>query len=1085
MTTMSDASSAAGENDAIEAATVALAERLLAAARERQTPAGRREAATMARLVASPRSKAFTFTMVDQVFRSADPVRRAARWRRILDDMGLPEHLSGIDRFLMAAGAAGSRVLPGVVMRAVEQRMRRDSSRVILRGEPGVIETWLESRRADGFRINLNHLGEAVLGEDEAERRMEIVLGHLANPAVAYLSVKISSLFSQISLTARDATLDELAHRLRRVFRTAMAHGKFVNLDMEEYRDLDLTLTSFRRVLDEPEFHNLSAGVVLQAYLPDSWPALRDLTAWAQARCAAGGAPIKVRLVKGANLAMEKVEAELHGWHPAPFATKAETDANFRRMLDWACRPGHCAAVRLGVASHNLFDVALALVLRERRGVREAVEIEMLEGMANHQAEAVRREAGGLLLYAPAVPDHDFLSAMAYLMRRLDENTAPDNFLRELFAMEPGSAAWLRQEAAFRSGWRQRTSDPVVSRRADLPLRPADRFTNEPDTDWTRPEHRAALTAAMAAWQAGPVPAPLPHETVMATAIDGQEKWSALTIEARAALLHAAAEVMAARRFETLACLAHEGKKAAADADAEVSEAIDFARYYAAHGAVPQGLRAVPLGITVVAPPWNFPFAIPCGGVLAALMAGNAVILKPAPETVRTAQLLAEQLWAAGIPRHALQFHPCPDGEEGRRLITDPRVACVVLTGAWETARLFQSWRPDLKLFAETSGKNALVITAQADRELAIRDLVRSAFGHAGQKCSAASLAILEAEVFDDPEFRRRLRDAAASLPCGPATDPRSVVTPLMRPAGPALLRALTTLEPGESWLLEPRQDPHDPCLWSPGIRVGVKPGSWFHLTECFGPVLGLIRADSLNEAIALQNAVPYGLTAGLHSLDPDEIGKWCDRVEAGNLYVNRPITGAIVQRQPFGGWKRSCIGPGAKAGGPHYVWSFLRMEDDPTAPVPENLAAAWQAECHDHFAAEHDPSGLHCEANRFRHRPARGVVLRISGRETVALERAHLASSLTGTPLHVSLTEEESDADFAARLPALAAQAEFLRSTGPLPDAVLRAAHEVGLNWIAAPVTASAGAELRFWLREQAVSLTRHRYGQLPEGTG
>lgn len=1085
MMLMSDNPSAPDTDcDAIEDAAVSLAGQLLEESRALQTPAGRREAATMARLVESPLSKAFTFAMVDQVFRSSDPVRRASRWRRLLDTMGRPAHLPRIDRLLMAVGAAGSRVAPGLVMQAVEHRMRRDSSRVILRGERGVLESWLERRRLDGFRINLNHLGEAVMGEDEAAHRMEIVLGHLENPAVSYLSVKVSSLFSQISLIAREATLDELALRLRRVFRTALAHGKFVNLDMEEYRDLDLTLTSFRRVLGEPEFRGLSAGMVLQAYLPDSWPALQELTAWALARRAAGGAAIKVRLVKGANLAMEHVEAELHGWHAAPFPDKPGTDANFRRMLEWACRPEHCSAMRIGVATHNLFDVALALVLRERRGLREAVEIEMLEGMANHQAEAVRREAGGLLLYAPAVPDHDFLSAMAYLMRRLDENTAPDNFLRELFAMEPGSPAWQRQEAAFRAGWRACTSGPVASRRNSLPPRPVDRFTNEPDTDWTRPGHRAALTAALAAWNPPPLCDPLPHETVMATAQRGQDIWSTLTLETRADLLRKAADVMAVRRFETLACLCHEGKKAVADADAEVSEAIDFARYYAHHAAVPAGLRATPLGITVVAPPWNFPFAIPCGGVLAALIAGNAVILKPAPETARTARLLAEQLWAAGIPRDVMQFHPCPDGEEGSRLITDPRVACVVLTGAWETARLFQSWRPALTLYAETSGKNALVITAQSDRELAIRDLVKSAFGHAGQKCSAASLAILEAEVFDDPEFRRRLRDAAASLPCGPATDARSVVTPLMRPAGPVLERALTSLEPGEFWLLEPHQDQHDPCRWSPGIRVGVQPGSWFHVTECFGPVLGLMRAGSLDEAIALQNAVPYGLTAGLHSLDPDEIERWCARVEAGNLYVNRPITGAVVQRQPFGGWKRSCIGPGAKAGGPQYVWSFLRMEDDPGVPPPADLAAAWKAEWERYFSAEHDPSGLRCEANRLRYRPARGVVLRISIRETVALARAAMASQITGAPLFTSIEEEEPAEAFAERLSSLADRAEFLRSTGPLPDAVLRAAHDAGLNWIKANVTASARAELRFWLREQAVSLTRHRYGQLPGST-
>ena len=510
-----------------------------------------------------------------------------------------------------------------------------------------------------------------------------------------------------------------------------------------------------------------------------------------------------------------------------------------------------------------------------------------------------------------------------------------------------------------------------------------------------------------------------------------------------------------------------------------MSEAIDFARYYAATGAAPAGVQSSALGTVVVTPPWNFPFAIPCGGVLAALMAGNSVILKPARATIRTAWWLAQQLWEAGVPRDVLQFAVCADRDAGRALITDPRTAAVVLTGAYETARMFQDWRPSLRLFAETSGKNAIVVSALADRDLAIRDIVRSAFGHAGQKCSAASLAILEAEVHDDPAFHRRLRDAAASLHVGPATDPASVVTPLVNEAGRDLHRALTTLEAGESWLLEPRQDAGDPCLWSPGIKLGVKPGSWFHLTECFGPVLGLMRARDLDEAVSFQNAVGYGLTAGFHSLDEGEIAAWRERAEAGNLYINRAITGAVVQRQPFGGWKRSAIGPGAKAGGPNYVNLFRRCES--IAPLDfsaasENFRAAWNG----HFSQPHDPSALRCESNVFRYRPCRGVILRISAHDPAVESLARLAADTCGVPLEISIATAESDAAFAARLPELASRAEFLRTFTTPGDAILRAAHAAGMNWIDAPLSAVGRLELTRWLREQSVSETRHRYGNI-----
>jgi RHH-type proline utilization regulon transcriptional repressor/proline dehydrogenase/delta 1-pyrroline-5-carboxylate dehydrogenase len=1111
--------------DEIAQRAVVRAESLLAEARAQITPAEQTEAARLARMMDDPDGKAFTLEMVDRVFRSRMPALQAARLREVLRRFGAPRYLAAADRWLLKAGAFASRLVPGPVMEAVDRQLRHDSAKVVLPGEPDPLARYLSSRRADGTRVNVNHLGEAVLGEEEASRRLEAVLGHLANPRIDYVSVKISALFSQINLVDWDGTLREIQQRLRRLYRAALVERKFVNLDMEEYRDLALTLAAFQRTLHEPEFQGLGAGIVLQAYLPDSWAAQRELTAWARKRVEHGGAPVKLRLVKGANLAMESVEAELHDWNAAPYGSKAETDANYRRMLEFACQQENAVALRIGVASHNLFDVALALELRERNGVQAWVEIEMLEGMASHQARAVRRAAGGLLVYAPVVKAEDFNSAMAYLVRRLDENTAPDNFLRDLFALEPGSVAWERQKQRFVHGWNERHAAATDSRRASLPVHAAGHFHNAADTDWSQARNREKLAAALAKvggasslslGSEGNLPTvgrPLTRpaatlspsdgerdgvrglvgnlkptqpsagertlvdlDTVLTAAAAAQPAWEHLGFEARAALLRRCADVMEAGRFDTIALMVRDAKKAAAEADAEISEAIDFARYYA--GYRPRaGLVAKAHGIAAITPPWNFPYAIPCGGVLAALMAGNAVVLKPAPETAATAARLAEQLWEAGVPREVLHFFPCADGEAGRALITDPRVKTLVLTGAWETARMFQGWRPSLRLFAETSGKNALVITAQADRDLAIKDLVKSAFGHSGQKCSAASLGILEAEVYDDPMFRRQLRDAASSLHVGPSTDPASVVTPLIREPSPNLQRALTTLDDGEEWLLEPKASPDDPCLWSPGIKLGVKPGGWFHKTECFGPVLGLMRAADLDEAIAFQNAPDYGLTGGIHSLDDDEVAKWRERVQVGNAYVNRSITGAIVQRQPFGGWKRSSIGPGSKAGGPDYVGQFLELSDEHTVD-PSTVESNWREIWKAHFRADHDPSGLRCESNLLRYRPAKAVLVRVPSGDSRTEALARLASAVSGTPLLLSRADEEAEDTLAKRLPELASHVEFFRSVETPGDALLAAVHSAGLNWINAPFVSDGRAELTRWTREQSVTTTMHRYG-------
>ncbi len=294
--------------------------------------------------------------------------------------------------------------LPSLVVPPIVSRLRHETQNVILPGEEEDLRRYLEERRRAGMRLNLNQLGEAILGEAEAARRLEAYLALLARDDVEYISVKVSSVFSQIDLVAFRPTVARVAERLRTLYRAAARHRyrhpdgrvtpKFINLDMEEYRDLDLTVTAFREVLDEPEFLPLSAGIVLQAYLPDSHRVQRALTAWAMARRRHGGAPVKLRIVKGANLAMERIDAAGHGWPQAPYETKAEVDANYKRMLEYGCRPEHAEAVHLGIASHNLFDIAYGLVLRDAHDVLPWIEFEMLEGMANHQARAVRARAG-------------------------------------------------------------------------------------------------------------------------------------------------------------------------------------------------------------------------------------------------------------------------------------------------------------------------------------------------------------------------------------------------------------------------------------------------------------------------------------------------------------------------------------------------------------------------------------------------------------------------------------------------------------------------------------------------------------------
>ena len=581
-------------------------------------------------------------------------------------------------------------------------------------------------------------------------------------------------------------------------------------------------------------------------------------------------------------------------------------------------------------------------------------------------------------------------------------------------------------------------------------------------------------------------------------------------------MLHQAGAALAARRGDLIAVMAAETGKTIAEADVEVSEAIDFAHYYAESALrldVVDGASFEPVGLTLVTPPWNFPVAIPAGGVLAALAAGSGVIIKPAHLSRRCAAVMVEALWQAGVPRDALRLVTIDEGPISKALVAHPGVDRVILTGGWDTAKLFRSWRPDLPLLAETSGKNAIVVTPSADLDLAVADLAKSAFGHAGQKCSAASLAILVGSVGTSERFNRQLLDAVSSLVVGWPDDPKTMMGPIVEPAQGKLLAALTTLQEGESWVLEPKQLDSSGRLWSPGIRTGVRPGSEFHTTEYFGPVLGIMHARNLDEAIRWQNATDFGLTAGLHSLDPDEVNTWIDTVEAGNLYVNRGITGAVVQRQPFGGWKRSTVGTTSKAGGPNYLthlgtWRPRPLRSQPSdvklsARVKKILDAvegtlgaheiaglraaatsdqvAWSRE----FGIAKDVSGLGVERNVFRYQP---VPVEVRGNGSVSdLVRVLLAAWRADAPVtvsssvplpdgvgdHVVETQEVWLARMREQHPERvrlvgAPAIELARAVGGDPDVAI----------YGGAVTQSGRIELLPFLREQAISITNHRFG-------
>lgn len=1158
----------------------------------------------MASLLQHPIDKVVLTQMIDQAFRSSSADRIADQIIFTLKNYDIPAFFSKWEKILVGLFLKFGQSFAGLSVPQVVQKMRNFSSQAILPGESELLIPYLKKRKKQGIRMNVNHLGEAVLGEEECQSRMDCYIRDLENPEIEYISVKISTIYSQILPLAFRTTVEILKERLSQLYHTAQNNTftrrsgekvpKFVNLDMEEYRDLEITTAAFIETLDLPEFKTHKAGIVLQAYLPDSSEIQKQLTAWAIQRVNNDGSPIKLRIVKGANMEMEMVDSEINNWPLATYDCKTDVDANYKRMVIYGMKAEHIKAVNLGIASHNLFELAFAFQIAAHHQALQFVDFEMLEGMADNIRRALVEKTEDVLLYAPVAEKDQFINAIAYLIRRLDENTAPDNFLRYAPGLKTGTKEWSFLENQFFESCKKidlvKNSPNRIQNRLTESYSENqgtyydNEFINEPDTDWSLESNRKWAHQVRDKWmkKQGEKPEEIPlvvggeeiledrnisecldpsqyHEkivvsrfrlgneddvkTAVSVAKSDPDGWRDLTHRQRHEILSKVAIELRKGRGDLIGAAAANTGKIFTEADVEVSEAIDFAEYYPY--TVKQFLDMETIegngkGVGLVVSPWNFPIAIPCGGIVATLAAGNTVIFKPASDAVLVAWELCKRFWDAGVPKTVLQFLPCPGSSVGSKLVDHPDIDFVILTGGTETGMRMLEQRPGLFLAAETGGKNATIVTAMSDRDQAIKNVVQSAFGNGGQKCSATSLLILEREVYEDEKFKRQLVDAAKSFSTGSAWMFKNKMGPLIKPPGGELKQALTILEPGESWALKPELLEDNPYIWSPGIKWDVAPGSITHMTEFFGPVLAVLCADDLQQAIDLTNQTGYGLTSGIESLDSREIEIWKSRIEAGNLYINRGTTGAITLRQPFGGMKKSAIGPAIKAGSPNYVAQFMEFSETSMPEIGrlsiENrtlrVAAEWKMmvrwnqfgalnpemdktvravksylyHYEKEFSQENDYFNLRGQDNILRYIPLGTIVVRLHEKDTLFETLARIAATqIAGNKLIVSCPQDlnnevvqflsgkegvrllqetelqrKTDEELVNRIPTVAR----IRYAGfhKVPEAVFKAAAKTGFYISCSPVLMEGRIEMLQYLQNQSICHTYHRYGNLGE---
>ncbi|WP_263832095.1 bifunctional proline dehydrogenase/L-glutamate gamma-semialdehyde dehydrogenase [Sulfurospirillum oryzae] len=1062
----------------------------------------------MNKMLSHPKDKVFLIELMDQSFRSKNPTRVANQIEYLFSKYDMASFFTTSERFLVFLFLNAGIYLPQISIPLFVSTIREDTKTVVLKGEDEPFNAHLAKRKSEGTRVNINLIGEVVLGEEEAEERIEKYLKVLENPNVDYISIKISTLFSQINALAYEETVSELVKRLSRIYAQAKKYSftnakgekenKFINLDMEEYRDLSLTFSAFTQTLDLAEFQDFRAGIVLQAYLPDSHLWQQKLVEWAKKRVENGGVPIKMRLVKGANMEMEETEAGLRHWEMVTFTQKIDTDSNYKVMGEFALRAENAKYVNIGMASHNLFELAYGYELSREYGTTEYFSMEMLEGMCESARLAIKQISGEVILYAPIAKKEQFTNAIAYLVRRLDENTGVENFIRYSFGLKVGTPEWETQKQKFMASFENAKHIFIGAKRQQNRL--TEKWENyeggsfftgyyhgEADTDFILPPNKEWARGIRAKWKKkagealGIAPVVVGGELILerevkevidksqlgegvicgkyaiatkedlekaiAVAVEDKDGWRSLSVSERQKVLCLVANKVRAKRADLIGVAAAEVGKVFSETDVEVSEAIDFLEFYGHSARYFEGYKNLTCkgkGVGVVTPPWNFPIAIPVGGISAALAAGNCVIIKPASAAALCAYELCQCFWEAGVSQNTLQFVPCSGSLAGEHLIKNEKVDFVILTGGEETAYKMLESRPNLLLSAETGGKDATIVTAMSDRDQAIKNVIHSAFSNSGQKCSATSLLILEEEVYNDPHFKAGLIDAAKSLHVGSVWDFTNRLGTLANPVSGALKHALENLEVGESWALAPSYADENEYMLKPCIKWGVKEGSFCHMNELFGPVLSVMCAKDLKHAIEIVNATGYGLTSGIESLDEREVAYWKKHLKAGNLYINRGTTGAVVLRQPFGGLGKSAVGAGRKAGIHNYITQFMDFEEVAVPKINHSvshkfihLIEGWSDGCskgahvgfkedfeklslalgsyfenyEEEFSKEKDFVKVRGEDNLFRYLPLSKITIRVSKEDGLfdVMSRI-LAAKIAKIALHVSIDMSVED---------------------------------------------------------------------------
>ena len=1144
-----------------------MAEFITLLANHAQTPEEKKKITYYNKILNTPKGKAFVSNLLDQSFRSASRPKIIDQISHLSYHYGTPSFFPvSLKATLFTLNLLG-KSFPHFFATIMQKILIKESLNALSFADSFHLHKYLQANKEK--QVVLSLIQSISFGHKSIEKHLINILRLIANPQIKTICINIADL---ASFRTHYKTFDELEENLKKIFRASLKNDKdkLIIINIENHSELDLSLEVFKKILLSDEFLEVKMGISLQAYFPESFEIQKDLIEKAKKRLAKNGTPILIRITKGEKLIQEQINAAKNNWPSPTYLSKVETDANFKKMLILGFDKQNAKAANIAVVTSNVFDISFALLFIKEKQIEPYVYFEIAAGRSRN---AIRRALEALIgknlkILCPIVFKKNFHLACNYLLSKINDVTNSENIVSQLSTLYPGTKKWEEQFDNFKLSLEK--IDKISNKRKQkqdrekiIKISNHINFENEPMTDfsikenvlWTEKIIEKAIT-----YRVEDIPLIIDGENITTTQIafgknpskpntnfykyslsdenliqraiktakENEEKWSKSPVEKRCEILLTLAQKLREKRAFFIQNLIVDVGKTALEADREVSDAIDAIEYHTKHmldlTRAKEDIKFESKGTFLIIPSWNFPLSTAAEEITSALVSGNTLILKPLATCPLICYEFVLLMYEASVPKGVLQYLNCSDDIFEKKLIADPRINSVVIFTSAKYARKLIALRNGLEISAITGGINTILVTANSDKEQAIQAIINSAFCFSGQKFSSASILILEKEVYNDLEFKNNLKDAAQNLIVGSALDSSSIVTPLSKEIDPELKRALLTLDTDESWLLKPHQDKDNPNLFSPGIKYGTQIDSFTKTHELYGPILSVMQANDLDEAIKIANTSKYALSSSLHSLDNRCHAKWLNNIQGGNYYINTKNINAKIRRQPFGGYKDSSFGPGYKSGGQNYILNFVNpvQVDNPKGKLPvndwvnsltsflENMDLSyeqlgiWYASVANYayywkkFEQEVDHCKILGQDNIQHYVPRQFITLRIN-KDNFALDTLRVcAAALTcSVPLEISWTSfklleesnwidllpilsnvEESEEDFFTRIKE--GKIKRLRLTSKASNELKKAAANSACYIIDAPVLANGRLELLHYIKEVSITYDYNRYENL-----